>query len=275
MASDLVARLDAQSQRHEVDTASGPVVWRRFGDGPPLVLLHGGHGSWLHWARNIPAWAQHCSVLVPDMPGYGDSAAPPEPTLAALVQMLAQSLDGLVGADTPVQLAGFSFGGLVAAHLAVHRDHVTQLILFGPAGHGGPRRPRGELRSWREAQAAGDADALRAVMQHNLCMHMISDPARVDAAALQIHTEACLRTRFRSKPISRAGGLTERLDAFTGPVTLLWGEHDVTATPADLQRTLTSGWPKRRAVVLPDAGHWVMYEAAEPVNALVLDVLIA
>jgi pimeloyl-ACP methyl ester carboxylesterase len=125
MASDLVARLDAQSQRHELGTASGQVVWRRFGDGPPLVLLHGGHGSWLHWARNIPAWAQRCSVLVPDMPGYGDSATPPEPTLASLVQMLAQSLDGLVSADTPLQLAGFSFGGLVAAHLAGQRGRVT------------------------------------------------------------------------------------------------------------------------------------------------------
>jgi pimeloyl-ACP methyl ester carboxylesterase len=275
MASDLVARLDAQSQRHELGTASGQVVWRRFGDGPPLVLLHGGHGSWLHWARNIPAWAQRCSVLVPDMPGYGDSATPPEPTLASLVQMLAQSLDGLVSADTPLQLAGFSFGGLVAAHLAGQRGRVTQLILFGPAGHGGPRRPRGELRSWREAQAAGDADALRAVMHHNLCMHMISDPAHIDTTALQIHTEACLRTRFRSKPISRAGGLAEQLDAYAGPIAFIWGEHDVTATPAELKSGLTESWPDRRAVVLPNAGHWVMYEAAEPVNALVLDALSA
>lgn len=272
-ASELVARLELQSQRHEVDTAFGKVVWRQFGDGQPVVLLHGGHGSWLHWARNIPAWARRCRVLVPDMPGYGDSATPPEPTLAALVQMLAQSLDALVGADTPVQLAGFSFGGLVAAHLAVHRGHVTQLILFGPAGHGGPRRPRGDLRSWREAQAAGDAEALGAVMQHNLCMHMVSEPTRIDPTALQIHTEACLRTRFRSKPISRAGGLAERLDAYAGPVTLIWGEHDVTARPDELKTRLTEGWPGRRAAVLPDAGHWVMYEAAEPVNALVLDAL--
>ncbi len=274
-SSDTLARLEAKGRRQDVATAGGHVTWRQFGDGPLLVLLHGGHGSWLHWARNITAWARRCRVLVPDMPGYGDSATPPEPTLASLVDMLAQSLDRLVGAGTHVSLAGFSFGGLVAAQLAVHRGHVRQLILFGPAGHGGPRRPHGDLRSWREAQAAGDAYALRDVMRHNLCMHMISDPARVDAAALQIHTDACLRTRFRSKPISRAGGLAERLDAFAGPITLIWGEHDVTATPADLEPRLTAGRPERRAVVLPDAGHWVMYEAAEPVNALVLDALSA
>ena len=47
------------------------------GSGEPLVLLHGGSGSWRHWARNVGPLARHRMVVCPDIPGLGDSAPPP------------------------------------------------------------------------------------------------------------------------------------------------------------------------------------------------------
>jgi formiminoglutamase len=49
------------------------MVWRRWGRGSPLVLLHGGTGSWRHWAGNIAALAEHYQVYAADAPGLGDS----------------------------------------------------------------------------------------------------------------------------------------------------------------------------------------------------------
>ena len=43
------------------------------------------------------------------------------------------------------------------------------------------------------------ANALAGVMRHNLAAHMLHDPARIDALAVQVHTAACLNTRFYSK----------------------------------------------------------------------------
>lgn len=253
-------------QRHDLPFAGGHVSWRCLGDGPPLVLFHGGHGAWTHWARNIEALALRFKVCVVDLPGYGDSSAPTSPTLASLLDATQQTLDALVGAQAPIALAGFSFGGLVAARLAVRRGGVRALALLGPAGHGGPRRPRGELRSWREANAARDETALSAVMRHNLQLHMLAGPA--DAQALAIHTQACLRTRFHSKTISRAGGLAASLQALHCPVLMLWGEHDVTATPQTLAPLLAAECKEAQTNVLANAGHWVQYEAADEVNAL-------
>ena len=221
--------LTRRVQRHDLPFDGGHVIWRCLGEGPPLVLLHGGHGSWAHWVRNVDALSRRFKVCVPDLPGYGDSSAPASPTLAALLEATRETLDTLVGAATPIALTGFSFGGLVAARLAVQRGSVSALALLGPAGHGGPRRPRGDLRSWREAQASNDPAGLRRIMRHNLQLHMLASPA--DDQALAIHTQACLRTRFHSKSISRAGGLADSLRVLTCPVLLAWGEHDVTATP--------------------------------------------
>ena len=116
---------------------------------------------------------------------------------------------------------------------------MSALALLGPAGHGGLRRPRGELLSWKDqAQGSANPEALRQVMRHNLQLHMLASPA--DEQGLAIHTQACLRTRFHSKRISRAGGLADSLRALTCPVLLLWGEHDVTATPHELAPLLAA-----------------------------------
>jgi 2-hydroxy-6-oxonona-2,4-dienedioate hydrolase len=45
---------------------------------PPVVLFHGGSGSWTHWVRNIqPLVAAGRQVIAADLPGFGDSASPP------------------------------------------------------------------------------------------------------------------------------------------------------------------------------------------------------
>ncbi len=262
-----------QATLHRVAHRGRTVCWHQTGDGPPLVLLHGGHGSWQHWVRNMAALATRFSVWVPDMPGYGESDAPLEPTLASLMDVTLGTLDQLVGAQTPVHLAGFSFGGLVASHVAVQRQAVRGLALLGTAGHGGVRRPSGKLRAWRTEADAGDPDALAGVMRHNLGVHMLHDPDRIDELALQLHTQACLNTRFHSKTISRAPVLGPLLNRYRGPLLMVWGQHDVTAQPEGVAAVLSSGRTRCRTQIVPDAGHWVQYEQADAVNALLLNWL--
>ncbi len=259
---------------HRPEHQGRQVCWHEFpsvnGNGPPLVLLHGGHGSWEHWARNIDALATRFTVWVPDMPGYGDSDTPAEPTMASLVDLLHATLNQLLGTATPIRLAGFSFGGLVAATLAGQRPYIDRMALLGPGGHGGPRRPAGELVSWKTAKESGDAEALAQVMRHNLGVHMLHEPQSIDAEAVRIHTAACLNTRFYSKGISHAGGLAAALKQYQGPLLLAWGEHDVTAVPEQAARTLSEGRGDCETHIVPRVGHWVQFEGAGMVNGLLL-----
>lgn len=276
-AQSLISRLASQARCEFVDHEGRRVCWRGFGAGRPVVLLHGGHGSWLHWVRNIEALAAHHAVWVPDLPGYGDSDDPvPGGGLPSLVNPTMATLNQLVGADTPIDLVGFSFGGLVAAHLAAQRPLVGRLALLGPAGHQGRRRPRGELRSWKVAAQSADAAALDEVMRHNLAMHLLHTAASdIDPLAVQIHTQSCLHTRFRSKEISQGGGLIQALAQRRGPSLLAWGEHDVTAEPDVIARALADEVPDCQTHLIEAAGHWVQYERADEINRLLLAWLSA
>ena len=266
----LIAKLQSQARRHDIEHEGVHVCWRQFGSGPPLVLLHGGHGSWLHWVRNAEALARQHTVYVADMPGYGDSGQIESGDLPALLRATLGSLNAMLGAQQSIDLAGFSFGGLVAAQLAAQRGHVRRLCLLGPGGHLSTRRPRGKLVNWKQAYKDGDAKTLAEQMRHNLAAHMLYDQASIDALAIQVHTASCLKTRFVSKHVSRAGGLAEALDAFQGPTLLAWGEHDVTADPAPLLSTLCLGHAHRQGHIIQGSGHWVQYESAEAVNRLLL-----
>ena len=80
-----IDRLQALVRTERVAWSGGQVCWRGLGSGSPVVLVHGGHGSWLHWVRNIEALAAHHTVWAVDLPGFGDSDAPEGEGMAALL----------------------------------------------------------------------------------------------------------------------------------------------------------------------------------------------
>lgn len=261
-----IAALDARAERHDVDVGGGKrMAWRRFGEGPPLVLVHGGHGSWMHWIRNIEALSTRHALWIPDLPGYGDSDALESRDVDAIIEATARAMDALVGANTDVDLCGFSFGGLVASRVAASRGRARRLCLIGTAGHGLESRRRQELRNWRLAR---DPATLWSAMRHNLAAHMIHDPSAIDALALEAHRASCAATRFRSKHISHAALLAPILRSIEAPVLLVWGEHDLTTSPEEAARALAGSRPAISWRIVPGAGHWAQYERAEEVNGL-------
>jgi len=274
--ADLIARIDALSTHHDAVHEGVRVRWRRFGTDtsrPPLVLLHGGHGSWMHWLLNAQALSAGRTLWLPDMPGFNESDAPPrvapgEDPLQPLLAALGGTLDQLIGAGTVIDLGGFSFGGLTAARFGAGRGAVRRLALIGSGGHGTLRRMTAQMINWR---AAPDREAERAALLNNLAALMLHHPAAIDALAFEIHDISCHGTRFRSKEVSQSGGLQQALATMGVPTLLLWGEFDVTADPRPLVAQLAAEGPGREGVVIDGAGHWAQYERADEVNARLLE----
>ena len=272
----LVAHVERMGRR--IDTrapvpGSGPMAWRVWGEGPPVVLLHGGHGSWTHWLRNIPTLSQRRTLLVPDMPGYGDSAPLPQPhsveTLAGIVFAgLAEILP-----EPRFSLVGFSFGGVAAGFVArLAGDRVRRLVLVGSGGLRLRSPPVEDLHRWRRL---ADPAAREAAHRANLRILMIHDEARIDPLAVHLQTRNAERTRVRSRDFSRAGLLRLALPELKRPLAGIWGEYDATARGflPEREALLREFDPKAAFTVIPGAGHWVQYEAPEAFGRALEDIL--
>lgn len=268
MERDIIDRIEQLGERHETSVGGSRIVWRRFGSGPDLVLLHGGHGSWLHWIRNVKALSAERTLWLPDMPGFGDSDSISDEgsdteRMQRFVDVLAQSMLSVRSCTQPVDVAAFSFGALSAAMMASH-GLVNRLALLGPVGHGGRKPPRAPLATgWSRKGPAERETALR----HNLTTLML-DPANLDELAIEIYRRQCNSARFKVKTVVRTAGLLDLLSGFTGPLMIIWGEHDVTGIPTEVGPSIESSRPNTAWQVIKNSGHWVQYEQADAVSSL-------
>ena len=265
-------RLERTARRTETPCGDGTMVWRSWGEGPDLVLFHGGAGSWRHWAHNIDVLSRTYRLLVPDLPGLGESAFPPDGDDAMQVaQIVANGIDTGLGAEARYDVAGFSFGGTMATCVgAIHGARVRSVTIIGSSGVG-PSGSAVELLKVRHLTG----DERVATHRINLNRLMIADPAKIDALALAIQEWNTRHSRLKTPTLSRSGALPNALKRVVAPVNGIWGERDAPANPRAPLRVaaLREMRPDADVRMIPGAGHWVAYEAPEQCNAMLLEML--
>jgi haloacetate dehalogenase len=111
------------------------IAFRRAGDGPPLLLLHGYPQTNMMWHKIAPALAAHFTVIAADLRGYGDSSTPDSDAEHSPYSKRAMAADmvrlmGDLGHDR-FMVAGHDRGGRVAHRMARdHADRVTRIAVL-------------------------------------------------------------------------------------------------------------------------------------------------
>ena len=258
------------------------MVWRLWGKDSrhpalaPLVLLQGGSGSWTHWLRNIaPLVDAGHWVLVPDLPGFGDSAAPLHGTDAdALPELVEQGLKRLLG-DKACDLVGFSFGGMVAGFVAEKFvARVARLVLVGAPGLGIAPERAIRLNAWRHLKQPAQRDE---VHRRTLAALMLLHPDSINETALRLHVANVLRDRMKGRSLSRTDALARALVQVKCPVHAIYGAEDALyrGKMEALAPALRLAPGFRALTLVDDAGHWVQFELAEVFDQALLAALDA
>lgn len=272
-----IARLQAQAQRVQTrlgsEADSGVMVWHGWQPpegvarkGLPLVMLHGGSGSWTHWLRVIePLTEAGYTLWLADLPGFGESdRVPGGMDVDTLLQPLAYGIEQLLGdacAGPVCDLVGFSFGGMAAGLLAAEFPELVQrLLVVGAPGMGMTEGRTVRLLGWRHLE---DQQAQMRAHHHNIAALMLHDESLIDDETLALHALNVARDRLPRRRLSRTDVLSQALAQIKLPVAAIYGEHDplyegrLSQLQALMQRQYSGAlhWQ-----VMAGAGHWAQHE---------------
>lgn len=123
--------LDGETCRH-IETSGGTIAASVFGSGPPLLLLHGFPQTRAMWQPITASLAASHTLIIPDLPGYGDSDSPADVEAASKRAMAASMVEAMqsLGFDS-FDLAGHDRGGRVAYRMALdHPQRVKRLAVL-------------------------------------------------------------------------------------------------------------------------------------------------
>ena len=279
----------AEFQAHALETPRGSVHAVTKGEGPPLLLVHGFPQTHLMWHAVAPALAGTFSVVVVDLPGYGDSFRPPVASDHAPHSKRALAAD-LVAAMAVLgherfAVAGHDRGARVSYRLALdHPEHVTKLAVLDVVPTGeiwlradatfalgywhwpflaqpAPLPEQMILASpdafWIAAERMGLKPGDPRFPQDTLDVYraQLTDPAAVEAMCEDYRAGATI-----DREIDAEGG------TITCPVLALWGADGALPSfypdPLELWRTFA---PAATGRAIADAGHFLVEDQPDAI----------
>ncbi len=270
-----LADIASRAELKETLCGEGSMVWRQWGEGTPIILLHGGHGSWNHWCRNVEILAKsRFRVLAADLPGLGDSSdVGPPYTADRIADIVHYGITRLTECDEPVHIIGFSFGSVIGSVVAEKLGpQLASFNMVGGAGFGPRERVSNAMKRIRFDL---ELDVQREAAQNNMKWLMLADPKNVGKLATHIQIVNSARARTVSRPISLTNRLIEALPNILGPINAIWGSLDRTTLDTLDQRIniLLDERPDAKVDILEGIGHWTQFEGAERYNELVLKMI--
>jgi pimeloyl-ACP methyl ester carboxylesterase len=252
-----------------LELAGGRVHLLRGGTGEPVLFLHaaGGAGTWLPF-HELLADAGF-EVIAPDHPGFGKSDDFPE--AEAIDDLVFHYLDVLdaLGLERP-HVVGASFGGWIAAELAVYAPHrIGSLTLLSAAGLRLPEHPMTDLFLLPPAK-------LSATLFHNPPPAPAAAPgAAADLdAIIGAYREATSLARFSWVPFFNDPKLERRLGRITAPA-LVVAPADDRVIPIEHAKRYAARISGAAYAEVPDCGHAMYFEKPAEFASAVADFLNA
>ncbi len=244
---------------HQLYYESQPAVKPRG----TVVFVHGSGGTSQTWREQMPFLSDDWNCVALDLPGHGRSSPP----VCASIAEASRLLNAFINQESflpPIYLAGHSLGAAI----------VLEYALNYPGGPGGIIIVGGGAKLKVLPQILTDLS--RNEVHEDLIKMSFSpksDPLLIDSQAelFMQNSPAVLYADFNA---CNQFDLTENLAGITSPALVIAGDEDV-LTPPKYAAFLQNHLSDSRLVIVESAGHFVMLEQPDSVNAVIKDFLNA
>ena len=245
-----------------IEVAGLKLRFTEKGSGQPVVVLHHSTGS--------PGWTSVCEqlagahrVLLPDLPGYGQSQRPEYARDPRDIAILLQFALDQVGLAQDVTLVGTGFGGFVAAEMAaMNQRRLRALVLIGAAG---VQPTEGEIF---DQMLVDFEDYVKAGFSNDDAYHVVFGEAAADDLKQLWDFSREMTARLAWKPYMFNRRLPHLLREVHTPALLIWGSRDV-IVPIGAAHVFKASLPNSRLEVIDGAGHLVELEKPDVVASLI------
>ena len=279
---------------HDYVTANGVRLhYVRQGSGSPLLLIHGWPGFWYEWHLNIGPLSEHFDVIVPDMRGYAYSDKPDlAPEAGYTDTAFAEDIHGLLDAFGLEQasIVSHDFGAVWVQRFArMYPGRLAKLMLFDPPypGIGGRWFAMPHVfnvwyqifhqQPWAEDLVGSSRDATRIYISHFLSAWSANKdlwtPEEIEHYVDAYSQPGALRGGFNCYRAALRGGMQSSDDlTIKTPTTVLWGDSD-SILPFEWSDKIPEFFPNATLKKVEGAGHFMMREAPERVNAEIIEFM--
>jgi magnesium chelatase accessory protein len=252
---------------------------QQFGSGPGLLLVHGTGSACLSWRDVAPILARHFTVIAPDLPGHGRTAAPSRAQLS--LPAMAASLTALLRElrISPAIVAGHSAGAAVLARMAL--DHaISPRVLVSINGALLPLRGLPRWLYSPIAKLVVHSDLLprlvaRRAADSQVIARLIDDTgSKLDSAGVELYRQLAQRPEHVAAALGMMANwdlrsLERDLPRLRIPLSLWTAANDRTIAPTEalrVQRLL----PAAEIVSLGALGHLAHEERPQHIAGLLL-----
>jgi pimeloyl-ACP methyl ester carboxylesterase len=230
------------------------IYYETYGQGTPLLLLHGGLGSIAHFEYNIERLASENLVIAVDSPGHGRSSHTDSLSYPLLSDYISKFID-YMELDS-LNVMGWSDGGVIGLILAANRpDKVKKLLAIGANSRLDGMNP--DIIEW---------------IKNDMIIYMNSDQGfleNYESLSPQPDKLGSFLMNSQKMWLSATYVSLNQLKSIDIPTMLLQGDRDLIKIEhvTEMYRSLANS----ELCILPNASHYVLHEKPAIVNQIALD----
>jgi pimeloyl-ACP methyl ester carboxylesterase len=249
------------------NTSQGLVHYEVYGNGPPIILIHGWTQAWNTWRSTIESFSNSYRMYAPDLWGFGESEKDSRTSfeVSDFIELIPQLMDHLGMVKVPIM--GHSMGGTTALGIALkYPEKVKKVAVVGSPINGQSLSFFLHLAGTKliaSIMLAGEgAPILRTFIRLWSPFVSPTDPNLFYNMTMKNSSGFTINSFFSSIASLRNTNLADQLHKISVPAFGIYGAKDVVVNPNQV-KYFKGPIPGARHAWINRAGHFPMWDTPD------------